>query len=251
MLEDLQGEESSSLELWPGEDSREAREAGGEGTSMGRGMREEQGGNSSEMEGGRREEQQGGSSSEGKVVIREELTGSSSDVREIRREGQGGSVSEVGPSQAQPSIRTGGQEEPPVEGEGAGQGLEGQEGQSQFTEFRDRAEIGTEGESTEEEEGGGLPPEGGPGLGGLLLFSTLGGRGQGGQEMEVGGSGGAGGLRKRRKRKAEREPGAVLKRGDVLEYLVEEEEGEGTWFKVEVMAKGKAGGKNRNYINLR
>ena len=55
---------------------------------------------------------------------------------------------------------------------------------------------------------------------------------------------------RKRKRRARREPGDVLKRGDMLEYLVEDGDDE-TWFKVEVMGKGKAKGRNMNYINLK
>ena len=42
-----------------------------------------------------------------------------------------------------------------------------------------------------------------------------------------------------------------IRRGDILEYLVEEEEEEDTWFRVEVLGRGKASGKNRNYLNVR
>ena len=134
---------------------------------------------------------------------------------------------------------------------------------SKFVKFREKREITTEEETTEEEEEENLMR---PSTSGMLLFSTLGGAGRdrqqvSSQEEEDGhtsGDGmGPGSCRRRskqparkRKRRARREPGDVLKRGDMLEYLVEDGDDE-TWFKVEVMGKGKAKGKNRNYINLK
>ena len=48
------------------------------------------------------------------------------------------------------------------------------------------------------------------------------------------------------------DPASLIKKGDVLEYLVVEEgDVEDIWFLVEVLGKGKAGGKNRNYLNVR
>jgi len=45
---------------------------------------------------------------------------------------------------------------------------------------------------------------------------------------------------------------SLIKKGDVLEYKVEEAgDKEDTWFLVEVLGKGKCGGKNRNYLNIR
>ena len=141
---------------------------------------------------------------------------------------------------------------------------------SKFAKFREKREITTEEETTEEEEEENLATR--PSTSGMLLFSTLGGsnsrqqqqarREEGEDEEEEDGhtSGegvGAGSSRRgarqparKRKRRARREPGDVLKRGDMLEYLVEDGDDE-TWFKVEVMGKGKAKGRNRNYINLK
>jgi len=137
---------------------------------------------------------------------------------------------------------------------------------SKFVKFREKREITTEEETTEEEE-----EEVRPSTSGMLLFSTLGGqtsrqqllaRGEDEDEDEddghtsgegVGASSRVRGARqpaRKRKRRARREPGDVLKRGDMLEYLVEDGDDE-TWFKVEVMGKGKAKGRNRNYINLK
>ena len=133
---------------------------------------------------------------------------------------------------------------------------------SKFVKFREKREITTEEETTEEEEEENLVR---PSTSGMLLFSTLGGtssRQQQGEEEEddghtsgegVGASNRSRGARqpaRKRKRRARREPGDVLKRGDMLEYLVEDGDDE-TWFKVEVMGKGKAKGRNRNYINLK
>ena len=134
---------------------------------------------------------------------------------------------------------------------------------SKFVKFREKREITTEEETTEEEEEENLVRQS---TSGMLLFSTLGGASRdrqqvSSQEEEDGhtsGDGmGPGSCRRRskqparkRKRRARREPGDVLKRGDMLEYLVEDGDDE-TWFKVEVMGKGKAKGKNRNYINLK
>jgi len=48
------------------------------------------------------------------------------------------------------------------------------------------------------------------------------------------------------------DPASNIKKGDVLEYKVEEAgEKEATWFLVEVLGRGKSGGKNRNYLNIR
>merc|ERR1712151_100493 len=48
------------------------------------------------------------------------------------------------------------------------------------------------------------------------------------------------------------DPASYIKKGDVLEYRVEEAgDEEDTWFLVEVLSRGKSGGKNRNYLNLR
>ena len=135
---------------------------------------------------------------------------------------------------------------------------------SKFVKFREKREITTEEETTEEEE-----EEVRPSTSGMLLFSTLGGqtsrqqllaRGEDEDEEDghtsgegVGASSRSRGARqpaRKRKRRARREPGDVLKRGDMLEYLVEDGDDE-TWFKVEVMGKGKAKGRNRNYINLK
>ena len=134
---------------------------------------------------------------------------------------------------------------------------------SKFVKFREKREITTEEETTEEEEEENLVR---PSTSGMLLFSTLGGASRdrqqvSSQEEEDGHTSGDGmgpGSSRRsskqparkRKRRARREPGDVLKRGDMLEYLVEDGDDE-TWFKVEVMGKGKAKGKNRNYINLK
>ena len=136
---------------------------------------------------------------------------------------------------------------------------------SKFVKFREKREITTEEETTEEEEEENLAR---PSTSGMLLFSTLGGpssrqqhvRREGEEEDEDGHTSGEGvgasnrrGARqpaRKRKRRARREPGDVLKRGDMLEYLVEDGDDE-TWFKVEVMGKGKAKGRNRNYINLK
>ena len=131
--------------------------------------------------------------------------------------------------------------------------------------FREKREITTEEETTEEEEEENLAR---PSTSGMILFSTLGGpssrqqhvRREEEEEEEDGHTSGEGvesnsrrGARqpaRKRKRWARREPGDVLKRGDMLEYLVEDGDDE-TWFKVEVMGKGKAKGRNRNYINLK
>ena len=126
---------------------------------------------------------------------------------------------------------------------------------SKFTKFRERLDVTTEEETTEEEEESLRSPEAGPSTSGLLLFSTLGGGRQEEGEASISWEGGAGGAArhpviKRKRRRQRREPGDVLKRGDLLEYLVEDGDDE-QWFKVEVMGKGKAGGRNRNYINLR
>ena len=126
---------------------------------------------------------------------------------------------------------------------------------NKFTKFRERLEVTTEEETTEEEEESLRSPEAGTSTSGLLLFSTLGGGRQEEGEAIITREGGArGGARhpavKRKRRRQRREPGDVLKRGDMLEYLVEDGDDE-QWFKVEVMGKGKAGGRNRNYINLR
>ena len=138
---------------------------------------------------------------------------------------------------------------------------------SKFGKFREKREITTEEETTEEEEEENLAR---PSTSGMLLFSTLGGpssrqqhvRREGDEEEEeedghtsgegVGASNRRGARQpaRKRKRRARREPGDVLKRGDMLEYLVEDGDDE-TWFKVEVMGKGKAKGRNRNYINLK
>jgi len=49
-------------------------------------------------------------------------------------------------------------------------------------------------------------------------------------------------------------PASLLRKGDIIEFLVEEnneEEPEDTWFTVEVLSRGKASGRNRNYLNVR
>ena len=42
-------------------------------------------------------------------------------------------------------------------------------------------------------------------------------------------------------------PAVNIHRGDLIEFLV----GERTWFLVEVTGRGKLGGKNQNYLNVR
>ena len=42
-------------------------------------------------------------------------------------------------------------------------------------------------------------------------------------------------------------PPVPIHRGDLIEFLV----GERTWFLVEVTGRGKLGGKNQNYLNVR
>ena len=130
---------------------------------------------------------------------------------------------------------------------------------SKFVKFREKREITTEEETTEEEEEENMAR---PSTSGMLLFSTLGGSSmlssRREEEDDEGHTSGEGSSSRRssrqparkRKRRARREPGDVLKRGDMLEYLVEDGDDE-TWFKVEVMGKGKAKGRNRNYINLK
>ena len=139
---------------------------------------------------------------------------------------------------------------------------------SKFVKFREKREITTEEETTEEEEEENLAR---PSTSGMLLFSTLGGsssrqqlvwrKGEEEEEEEEDGHTSGEGVEansrrgprqpaRKRKRRARREPGDVLKRGDMLEYLVEDGDDE-SWFKVEVMGKGKAKGRNRNYINLK
>jgi len=53
--------------------------------------------------------------------------------------------------------------------------------------------------------------------------------------------------------KSEGDPASTLRRGDIVEFLVEEEDDldDDTWFIVEVLGRGKARGKNRNYLNVR
>ena len=49
-------------------------------------------------------------------------------------------------------------------------------------------------------------------------------------------------------------PASLLRKGDIIEFLVEEnddDEPEDTWFTVEVLGRGKASGRNRNYLNVR
>ena len=46
------------------------------------------------------------------------------------------------------------------------------------------------------------------------------------------------------------DPASLIRKDDILEYLIEEEEGN-IWFVVQVMSRGKPRGKNRNYINVR
>ena len=53
--------------------------------------------------------------------------------------------------------------------------------------------------------------------------------------------------------KSKGDPAGSLRKGDIIEFLVEEDDDDedDTWFLVEILGRGKARGKNRNYLNVR
>jgi len=70
--------------------------------------------------------------------------------------------------------------------------------------------------------------------------------------------------RKRRRKRRDRvrkisvdesvfDPSNSIKKGDIIEYIVKEEDGKGEdlTFQVEVLSKGKSSGRNKNYLNIR
>ena len=226
VLEELQGE-GSGLELWTGQGS------GGSGGSAGEGEHSQERGEVTKHTFGDSSKETVGESSQDTVAEATKDTG-----------GEGSQDTASGGGEV--SQQTAGQTSSTLEPE-----------KSKFEGFRERVEVTTEEESmTEEEEDvGARPVEAGSNLGGLLLFSTMGVGLRGGERMEEGEASGSkprpqATRKKKMTKRRGREPGDVLKRGDLLEYLVEDGDEE-TWFKVEVMGKGKARGKNKNYINLR